>query len=77
MIRTVIKPNKRQIKLEIPEEYVGKELEITYLPLDEVNKSTTKPTKSMRDFWGSMSDDTAKKFHEYVQQSRDERERSF
>jgi len=76
MIRTVIKPDKRYIKLDIPKEYIGKEIEITYLPLNEVNRTTSIPAKTMKDFWGKLSDDTAKKLHEHVAQSRDEWERN-
>lgn len=77
MIRTVIKPDKGYIKLEIPKEYVGKEIEVTYLPLNEVNKATSKPQKTMKDFWGILSDETATKLQEHVIKSRDEWERSF
>lgn len=76
MIRTIIKPDKRQIKIDIPKEYVGKEIEITYLPLEELNKEMQKPLKKMKDFWGILSDDTAARFHEYVAKNRQEWERS-
>ena len=76
MIRTVIKPDKKYIKLDIPEAYIGKEIEITYLLLNELNNETSKPKKTMKDFWGKLSDDTAKKLHKHVAQSRDEWERS-
>lgn len=76
MIRTVIRPDKKYIKLDIPAAYVGKEIEITYLPLNEVNKESSKPKKTMKDFWGKLSDETAEKLHEHVAQSRDEWERN-
>ena len=72
MIRTIVKPQSEQIRLTIPKEYVGKRIEITYLLLDEAPKSS----KSMKDFWGTLSDESAVKFQEYVKQSRDEWERS-
>jgi hypothetical protein len=73
MIRTVIRPQKRHIQLDIPKEYIGKEIEITYIPLDEVNQaSDNKPVKKMKDFWGSISDDTATKLHKHISQSRAE-----
>ena len=68
MIRTIVKPQSEQIRLTIPKEYVGKKVEITYLLLDELPKLS----KSMKDFWGTLSDESAVKFHEYVRQSRNE-----
>jgi hypothetical protein len=55
---------------------VGKEIEITYFLLGEANKEIQKPSKTMKDFWGILSDEEGAKFHEYVKQSRDEWERN-
>lgn len=77
MIRTIIRPEKRQIKLDIPEDYVGKEIEVTYILLDELNtRKTDKPAKSMKDFWGKLSDKTADKLHQHISKSRQEWERN-
>lgn len=62
MVRTIIKPDKGYIKLDIPKEYVGKEIEVTYLPLNEVNKTSSKSTKTMKDFWGKLSDEQPRSF---------------
>lgn len=72
MIRTIVKSQSEQIQLTIPKAYVGKKIEINYFLLDELPK----PSKSMKDFWGILSDESAVKFHEYVKQSRDEWERN-
>jgi len=76
MIRTIVRPKSNEITLDIPEEYIGKEVEITYLSLDELYEEKQKPAKSMKDFWNIISDEAALKFHNYVKQSRDEWERS-
>ena len=77
MIRTIIRPEKRQIKLDIPEDYVGKEIEVTYILLDELNaRKTGKPAKNMKDFWGKLSDKTADKLHQHISKSRQEWERN-
>ena len=75
MIRTTVIPDNTNIHLSIPEDYVGREIEITCLPLEELNKQP-KPSKTMKDFWGVISDGTANKFHEHIVTSREEWERS-
>lgn len=76
MLRTIVRPATRQIKLDIPPEYIGKEIEITYLPLEELQREKQLPSKSMKDFWGILSDTTAARLHEYVAKSREEWERN-
>jgi len=74
MVRTIITPEDTHIQLDIPKEYVGKEIEVTFLALDElINDNPGKLT--MADFWGVISDDTANILHKNVEQSRNEWER--
>ncbi|MEO8852350.1 MAG: hypothetical protein ABI359_01135 [Ginsengibacter sp.] len=70
MIRTIITPKTSNIKIAIPDEYVGKPLEITYISLEELEKNASK--KTMGDFWGIISDETAKIMHDEVYQNRKE-----
>ncbi len=74
MIRTIITPTNTDVHISIPLEYVGKTIEISYLPIDELEN---KPTKGLRmiDFWNTISDATATKIHENVKQMRNEWER--
>lgn len=76
MIRTVIRPDKSHIKLDIPKEYIGKEIEVTYLPLTEVTKPIVQSRKTMKDFWNVLSDEGAEKLHEHVAKSREQWERN-
>jgi hypothetical protein len=77
MLRTIVRPHTGQIQLDIPPEYVGKEIEITYLPLEELNKGKdTQSKKTMKDFWGVLSDTAAARLHEHVAKSREEWERN-
>lgn len=74
MVRTVITPENTCVQLIVPQEYVGKEIEVTFLALDEL--AVTKREKgTMANFWGTMSDETAKILHKDVEQSRSEWER--
>lgn len=70
MIRTVITPTNTNITLSIPEDYIGKPIEITFLALEELELKSTK--KTMADFWGVISDQTAEALHQQVEQSRNE-----
>jgi len=73
MVRTILTPDNTHIQLDIPSEYVGREIEVTFLALDELKED--KPKKTMGDFWGILSDETADQLREHVKKSRDERER--
>jgi hypothetical protein len=70
MIRTVIIPTNTNINLSIPEDYIGKPIEITFLALEELEHKPVK--KTMADFWGVISDNTAAILHKQVEENRDE-----
>ena len=38
MIRTIIKVNKQKLSFQVPANYVGKEIEVNVIPIDEVNE---------------------------------------
>ena len=73
MVRTIVIPENDQIKLDIRQEYIGKEIEVTFLSLEELG--VKKPKKTMADLWGVLSDETAEKMREHVIKSRAEWER--
>jgi hypothetical protein len=76
MIRTYITPTENHINvpLDLPDDYLGQELELIVFKKQEgLAKEKTKTT--MADFWGSISDETAKKLHENVTKMRNEWER--
>lgn len=68
MVRTIITPTDTHINLLIPNGYVGKPIEITFLALEELEQKHAR--KPMADFWGTISDETAHKMHEQLEQSR-------
>ena len=53
MLRTVITPTETNISLPIPEEYVGKPLEVTLVSVQDKMEAGK---KTMGDFWGVLSD---------------------
>ena len=71
MIKTVITSQNNNYTLIIRDNYIGKEIEILFYALDELEeKKHTK--KSMADFWGTMSDETAGDLHKQSKNSREE-----
>jgi len=73
MVRTTLIPDNTHIELDIPAEYVGREIEIVYSALDEMIPSDKK--KTMADFLGILSDKSAKKLHAHVKKTRKEWDR--
>ncbi len=73
MIRTVIVPDKNtiQVSLTIPEDYIGKEIEILAYSKNEGLVKKNK-TQSMANFLGILSDKTAESLREQVAKTRDE-----
>ena len=73
MVRAILTPDNTHIEFDIPVEYIGKRVEITCLPLDDLNNGAKK--KTMSDFWGILSGETAKGMHTQINKSREEWER--
>lgn len=75
MVRTVITPVQTDIHLSIPENYIGKKVEITFFALDELMDKQSK--KTLSDFMGLLSNDEYVQLKEYTQQARKEWNRDF
>ena len=71
MVRTIITPSDTALHFSIAKEHVGKTLKITYLPFDELQPKTV-PQKTMKDFWNTIPDESAKRLHENVNKMRSE-----
>ncbi len=74
MTRTIIIPSKSNIVLPVPDNYIGKRIEVLMydvaevMPQPEIAAPALKPSQ-MRGF---LSKDTAEAMQEYIKQSRDE-----
>lgn len=71
MIKTLITPHDNKYTLSIPENYIGKKVEILVYSLDEVNEEK-KPKKSLADFCGILSENEYLALKEHTEQARDE-----
>ncbi|MBL7974485.1 MAG: hypothetical protein JNJ85_06210 [Candidatus Kapabacteria bacterium] len=82
MVKTIIKPDNNTVNITVPDSYIGKEVEIICFALDEPKTNGTKspdtePKKTMADFWGILSDETAEQLQKHVAESRNEWEERF
>lgn len=71
MVRTIITPIQKNIIIEVPQNYVGKEIEVLLYPVDELEKKESVQNNAA-DFRGIFSKEEGAKFNEYINQSRDE-----
>jgi hypothetical protein len=74
MIRTIITPEQTDIHLSIPENYVGKAVEITFLALDEIEPQSK---KNLGDFLGLLPEEEYRQLKIHTQQARKEWNRDF
>jgi len=45
MIRTIIIPEQQDVSIHIPENYIGKQIEVLLYAVDELTQSTVAPNK--------------------------------
>jgi hypothetical protein len=77
MIHTTVTPLNTQVSLTIPEEYIGKKVEVLLYTLEEAEEKKVAPTSKNKpsDYAGSLSPKAADEFLKHVEQSRNEWER--
>ena len=78
MVRTTIIPKNTDVHLTIPQEYVGKTIEITYMALDELDQKQpieTKPSNNAARFKGMLTEEEAAKYDTHLKEVRGEWER--
>ncbi|MGZ3778082.1 MAG: hypothetical protein ACXVIY_05655 [Mucilaginibacter sp.] len=78
MIRTIITPENQDISIHIPENYVGKQIEVLMYDMDEVNAGETAHKKKPSEFRGklNLTDEQYKDIQSHVKNIRDEWERN-
>lgn len=74
MIRTLVIPNQNNLIVKIPNNYIGKKIEITCIALDEVEDLTSKSGNLISKFKGALhlSKDQQDEFESYVNKGREE-----
>jgi hypothetical protein len=72
MIRTTITPNNKIFPLPIPEEYIGKQVEVLFYTADEGKEEKGNTKQSMSDFCGVLSENDYQALKNYSQKTRKE-----
>jgi len=73
MIKTIVTPKNNKLQLSIPNNYIGKEIEVLLYAKDElVEEEGAKPKKTMADFCGVLSENDYQSLKEHTQQARKE-----
>jgi hypothetical protein len=72
MIKTLAIPQNNSYNLAIPNNYIGKKIEIIFYALDEIVEEKVKPKKTMADFCGILSDSDYSSLKEHTEQARTE-----
>lgn len=73
MVRTLITPQQQNITILVPQNYVGKKIEVIAFAIDEgQQEQVVLPVNTMAQFWGTMSNETANDLHEQTKFSRNE-----
>jgi hypothetical protein len=78
MVKTIVTPDKTDIHLSVPKNYVGRKLEVLLYPVDELTDETliSLPKKKPSDYKGTLSKEEGEKFHKYLKQARNEWDRN-
>ncbi len=72
MIKKVITPQNNSLYLLIPNNYIGKEIEVLLYAKDELEEEKMKPKKTMADFSGILSDSDYQSLKSHTEQARKE-----
>lgn len=74
MIKTIATPKQNTYSLAIPNDYIGKEIEILFYTLDELKgeKQGSANKKSMADYCGVLSESDYQSIKSHTEQARKE-----
>ncbi len=72
MIKTVVIPQNNSYNLAIPNNYIGKKIEILFYALDELAEQNTAPKKTMANFSGILSENDYQSLKTHTEQARKE-----
>ena len=71
MIKTTIIPQNNSLNFTIPDNYVGREIEVLLYAKDELEQEI-KPKKTMADFSGILSENDYQALKSHTEQARKE-----
>lgn len=72
MVKTVVTPQNNSLYLVIPNNYIGREIEVLMYAKDELDEEKIKPKKTMANFSGILSENDYQSLKSHTEQSRKE-----
>jgi hypothetical protein len=72
MIKTILTPQNNNVYLSIPNNYIGKEIEILLYAREELTINKPKEKKKFSDFNGILSEDDYKSLKSNSEQAREQ-----
>lgn len=72
MIKTVVTPQNNSLYLAIPNNYIGREIEVLLYAKDELEQEPIKPKKTLADFTGILSENDYQSLKSHTKQARKE-----
>jgi hypothetical protein len=78
MIRTLVTPQQQNISIQVPQNYIGRQIEVLLYAVDELieEEKITRPNNAAK-YKGIFSKEEGEKFNQYLKQARSEWERNF
>ena len=74
MFRSLITPETNKLDITIPDDYVGKKVEVLLFTQDDTIEAHKATSGITAQFWGVISDKITEKMHRHLAQSRAERD---
>lgn len=75
MIKTIVIPQSNNLCVSVPNNYIGKEVEVFLYAKDELEEVKIKPKKSFASFTGVLSEIDYQSLKSHAEQARSERNR--
>jgi hypothetical protein len=75
MIKTVVIPKGNKLLLSIPNDYIGKEVEVLVYAKDELKEEKSDKKVDIARFKGLLSKEEGEKFSKYLEEVRNEWDR--
>ena len=73
MVRTLVTPEQQNISIHVPQNYVGKQIEVLMYAVDElVDEEKKVIVNNAGKYKGILTKEEAVKFNDYIKQARNE-----
>lgn len=78
MVRTLVTPQQQSISIMVPQNYVGRQIEVLVYAVDELVEEEKKATpNNAAKYRGIFSKEESEKFNQYLNQARSKWDRDF